>query len=100
MYVGFVVGEVVLGLIFLPVLRGFAVSIVPPLHHIQSCVIWGMDNGPVSTTFSQRLSHPSVTKMMMVLLCNVVRCAIVRPATGMDKFLSRRSSPCLHCHQM
>jgi hypothetical protein len=23
------------------------VSIIPPLLHIHSCIIWGMDNGPV-----------------------------------------------------
>jgi hypothetical protein len=45
---GSVVDEVVLEQVSLRVLRLSPVSIIPPLLHIHSCIIWGMDNGPVS----------------------------------------------------
>jgi hypothetical protein len=45
---GIVVDKVTLGQIFLRVLRFSPVSIIPPLFHILSCIVWGMDNGPVS----------------------------------------------------
>jgi hypothetical protein len=48
-HVGFVVDEVALGLVFLSVLRFYTISITPPMRHIHSCNILGMDNGPVSS---------------------------------------------------
>jgi hypothetical protein len=46
--VGFVVDKVALEQVFLRVLQFSSVSIIPPLLHIHSCIIWGMDSGPVS----------------------------------------------------
>lgn len=43
-HVRFVVDKVVLGNVFLPVLMFSVVSVIPPLLHIHSCVICGMDN--------------------------------------------------------
>jgi hypothetical protein len=37
---------VALGQVFLLVVRFSPVNIIPPLLHIQSCIIWGMYNGP------------------------------------------------------
>jgi hypothetical protein len=39
-HVGFVVDKAALGHVFLRALRVFPVSIIPPLLHIHSCVIW------------------------------------------------------------
>jgi hypothetical protein len=53
-HVGFVVEKVALGKIFLPVFRFFPVSIIPPLLHIYSCIIWGLDKGPIRGQVPQR----------------------------------------------
>jgi hypothetical protein len=47
-HMGFVVDKVAQGQVFLLVLRFSPVSIIPPLLHIHSCIIWEMDRGPVS----------------------------------------------------
>jgi hypothetical protein len=47
-HLGFVVDKVALGQVFLRVLRFSPVSIIPPLLHIHTCMIWGLDNGPAS----------------------------------------------------
>jgi hypothetical protein len=44
---GFVVDKMALERIFLRVLQFSRVSIIPPLLHIRSCIIWGTDSGPV-----------------------------------------------------
>jgi hypothetical protein len=44
---GFVGDKTVLGQIFLRVLRFSPVNIIPPLLHIHSCIILGLDNGSV-----------------------------------------------------
>jgi hypothetical protein len=60
-HVGFVVDKVALGQVFLPVLLLYAASIIPPLLHIDSCIIWGMNNGPVSSPVPQKHSiNPSL----------------------------------------
>jgi hypothetical protein len=28
---------------------GFPINIIPPMLHIHSCIIWGMDNGSFSS---------------------------------------------------
>jgi hypothetical protein len=45
-HVGSVVDIVVLGQVFLRVLRFSSVHIIPPLLHIHSYITWGMDTGP------------------------------------------------------
>jgi hypothetical protein len=47
-HVTFSVDKVTLGQVSLRVLRFPPVNIIPPLLHIHTCNIWGMDNGPVS----------------------------------------------------
>jgi hypothetical protein len=48
---------------FFPVLRFYPFSIIPPLLHIHSCLIWGVDKAPVSGRSStETLFHPIVTK--------------------------------------
>jgi hypothetical protein len=60
--VGFVVDEVALGQIIFRVLLFSPVTIIPPLLHIHSCIIWGMDNRPVSCCSStETQSHPTAT---------------------------------------
>jgi hypothetical protein len=34
-----------------------AVSIIPPLAHLRSCIVWGMDYGPISDPVPQKHSH-------------------------------------------
>jgi hypothetical protein len=46
-HVGFVVDKVALGQVLPQVLWFSPVSIIPLMHHIHSCIIWGTDNGPV-----------------------------------------------------
>jgi hypothetical protein len=47
------------GQVFLRVLRFSPVSIITPLLHIHSSIIWGMDNGPDSGhSPTERQSHP------------------------------------------
>jgi hypothetical protein len=46
--VGFVVDSVALGQVSPRVLPFSPVSIIPPLPHIHSYIIWGLDNGSVS----------------------------------------------------
>jgi hypothetical protein len=53
-HVRFVVDEVALKQVFLRVPWLSIVIIIPPILHFQSCVIWGMENGPVSGPASQR----------------------------------------------
>jgi hypothetical protein len=57
-HVGFVLDEVALRQVFLRVLRFSPVIIIPPLLHIHSCIIWGMDRGPVNGPVSHTSSHP------------------------------------------
>jgi hypothetical protein len=58
-HVGFVVDKVALGQVFLLVLRFCPVSIILPLLHIHSFIIWGVDSGPVSGRISaETQSHP------------------------------------------
>jgi hypothetical protein len=47
-HVLFVVSKMALGHVFLRVLLFSPISIIPPLLHIHSCVIWVMDSGHVS----------------------------------------------------
>jgi hypothetical protein len=47
-HVGFVVDKITLTQVFLRVLQFSPVSIIPLLLHIHACIIWGIDNGPVS----------------------------------------------------
>jgi hypothetical protein len=55
-------GESGTGTSFLRVLWFFPVSIIPPLFHIHSYIIWGMDKGPVRGPVPQRQqSHPIAT---------------------------------------
>jgi hypothetical protein len=61
-HVGFVVDKVAMGQVFLPGLRFFPVSIIPPLLHIHLCISWGIDNGPVSGLVPQRHSLAPNTK--------------------------------------
>jgi hypothetical protein len=44
---------------FLRVIGFFPVSIIPPLLHIHSCIIWGMDKGPVSYRSSRETVSPN-----------------------------------------
>jgi hypothetical protein len=46
-HVEFVVDRVALGQVFLRVLQFLLVSVIPPLLHIHSCIVCGIDNGPV-----------------------------------------------------
>jgi hypothetical protein len=46
-FVGFVIDKVALGQVFLRVLRFSPASIIPPLLHIHSCIMWGLDSGLV-----------------------------------------------------
>jgi hypothetical protein len=51
-----VVDNVALRQGFLRVLRFSPVNIIPPLLHIHSYIIWGMDKGPVRDPVPQRHS--------------------------------------------
>jgi hypothetical protein len=53
---GIVVDKVALGQVFLRVLRFSPVRIIPLLLHIHSCIIWGIDKGPVRGPVTQRHS--------------------------------------------
>jgi hypothetical protein len=55
--VGFVVDKVALGQVCLQVLQFSPFNIIPPLLHICSCLIWGMNNEPVSSHRNIVLSH-------------------------------------------
>jgi hypothetical protein len=55
-HVGFVVDLVVLGQIFLRILRYSPVNIIPPLLHIHSYIMWGIDKGLVRGPVPQRNS--------------------------------------------
>jgi hypothetical protein len=46
-HVAFVVDKEAVGQVFLRDLGFSPVNIIPPLLHIDSCVVWVMDNGPV-----------------------------------------------------
>lgn len=62
--VGFAVEKVVMGHVFPQVLRLSPVSITPPPFHIQSRVIWRMENGPFSGLGStETWTHPVTIKM-------------------------------------
>jgi hypothetical protein len=52
-HVGFVVDKVALGRVFLRVLRVSHVSIIPPLLHIHSRIIWGWTMGPIAAAVPQ-----------------------------------------------
>jgi hypothetical protein len=54
--VGFMVDKVALGPVFLSFLGFYPVSVTPPPLHTHSCVIWGMNKGPVSSPVPQRRS--------------------------------------------
>jgi hypothetical protein len=56
-----VVDKVSLGQVFLAVLGFFPLSIITPLLHIYSYLIWGMDSGPVRGPVPQRQSDPIAT---------------------------------------
>jgi hypothetical protein len=56
--VGFVVDRVALGQVFLRFPRFSPVSIISSLLSILSCIISGMDNGPVSGPVPETKSHP------------------------------------------
>jgi hypothetical protein len=45
-----------LGQVSVQVLRVFSVNVIPQLHHIHFCIIWGMDKGPVSGPLTQTVS--------------------------------------------
>jgi hypothetical protein len=54
--------QVALGQVLLGVLRFLLVSVTPPLLHIHSCIIWGLENGPVSRRTSiETWSYPLAT---------------------------------------
>jgi hypothetical protein len=55
---GFVLNKVTLGQVFLRVLRFSPVNIISLLLHIHSCIIWGMDNRPVSGRSSTKTVSP------------------------------------------
>jgi hypothetical protein len=57
-HVGFVVDEVALGQVFLRGLRFYPVTIILPLLHIHSYVIWGMDKGSVTAQFHRDIVLP------------------------------------------
>jgi hypothetical protein len=59
--VGYVVDKVALGQAFIVVFWLSPVSIVPPLLHIQSSIIWPMDKGLVSGAVPQKQSDPIAT---------------------------------------
>lgn len=68
-HVGFLVNKVALGQVFLPVLRLSPVSTIPPLLHIDSYTLWGLDKGFVSgRSFTDMTSihHNSKKKMRWV----------------------------------
>jgi hypothetical protein len=55
-HMGFVVDKAALRQVFLRVLRFSPVNTIPPLIDIHSCMIWRLDNGPVSGPVPQRHS--------------------------------------------
>jgi hypothetical protein len=55
--VGLAVEKVALRLVFFKVLRFSPLNIIPPLLHIHSCIILGMNNGAVGGPVSQRQFH-------------------------------------------
>jgi hypothetical protein len=55
----FVLDKVAMGKFSLRVLQFSPVSIIPPLLHIHSCIIWTM--GPLASAVPSRQSHPVAT---------------------------------------
>jgi hypothetical protein len=45
MWVGFVVDKVAMGQVHLKIIQSSPVSIIPPLIHMPSRIMWGMDKG-------------------------------------------------------
>jgi hypothetical protein len=67
--VGFVVDKVALELVSLRILWFSPVNIIPPMLHIQSCITWVMDNGPVSShTSTETKSHPIETIITITIV--------------------------------
>jgi hypothetical protein len=60
--VGFVVDKVALEQVWFS-----TVSIIPPLLHIHSCLIWEIHSGPVSGYATRDKSHP-ITTMKIISL--------------------------------
>jgi hypothetical protein len=49
-----VVDKVALGKVFPRALKFFPVNIIPPMLHIHSCIIWLMNNGPITGLVPQQ----------------------------------------------
>lgn len=61
-HIGFVVEEVTLEQIFLRIPRFYPVIIVPLMLFLHSCIIWGINKGPVRGSFPQKQSHTIATE--------------------------------------
>jgi hypothetical protein len=59
--VGSVVDKVAPGEDFLRVLRLSPVNIFPPLLHLHSCIIWGLNDRPISSLSSTKTYSPPFT---------------------------------------
>jgi hypothetical protein len=64
------VDKAALGQVSFRVLRYSPDSIIPPLLHIHSCIIWGMDNGPVSGRSSTETQSYPVATVTRLERCN------------------------------
>jgi hypothetical protein len=51
--VGFVVDRVAMEQVFFRVIQCSSVDVIPPLLPSHSCIIWGMDNVPLTATVLQ-----------------------------------------------